>query len=136
MISWAMKFVRKNILIHKDKDYVKYFFSGLFNTALTFAIYSSIIFAKFSYLTANSVAWIVGIAVSFTINSKFVFKKTYSKKRLISFVFVNIFSFFVSTTLLFIMVGINGVNPIMASIIAIPIIMIINFCLLKFAIFK
>lgn len=118
-----------------EKEHIRYLFAGSLSTGLTFLIYTSTVLMGFSYLLANSVAWILGVIVSFNLNARFVFRKSYQHKRAIAFVISNIFSYFASTAMLFVLIHFLSVNSIFASMVTIPFIVVVNFCAVKFVVF-
>ena len=119
-----------------DKDYVRFLLSGGFNTALTFLLYSAGILLGLHYALANAVAWAIGIAVSFFLNSRFVFRKGYTHKRFLSFILSNIFSLILSMAILFVLINAYSLNPIFASVVAIPVVVAVNFFAVKRIVFK
>jgi putative flippase GtrA len=124
------------IRAHGDKDYVRFLLSGGFNTVLTFLLYSAGILAGLHYALANAVAWAIGVAVSFFLNSQFVFRKAYSHKRFLSFVASNIFSLILSMALLSVLIKVYSLDPILASIVTIPVVVAVNFFAVKRIVFR
>ena len=125
-----------HIRAHGDKDYVRFLLSGTFNTVLTFLLYSAGVLLGLHYALANAIAWAIGVAVSFLLNSRFVFRKTYTHRRFLSFVLSNIFSLLLSLTLLSVLIKGWSVDPILASIITIPVVVVVNFFAVKRIVFK
>lgn len=119
-----------------NKPFIRYLFFGGANTALTFLIYSSLVLVNLHYLVANSIAWIVGITVSFLFNSKYVFKRHMSFRRFISFALANGVSYFVSSGFLILMVRGFDMDPIYASLLAIPVVVTTNYVQFKLVVFK
>lgn len=132
-IKNKMKTITLSLL---NKDYTRYLIFGGLNTGLTFIIFSGLILLGLHYLLANSLAWIVGIIVSFIFNSRFVFKKSYNHKRFLKFISSNIFSFCLSNFILFLLIDIFLLHPILSSVIAIPFVVVINYSILKLFIFN
>jgi putative flippase GtrA len=124
------------IRAHGDKDYVRFLLSGGFNTLLTFLVYSACILLGLHYALANAVAWAIGIAVSFFLNSRFVFRKAYSHKRFLCFVASNILSLILSMTLLFVLINVYSLDPILASVITIPVVVAVKFFAVKRIVFR
>jgi putative flippase GtrA len=132
----GLAMIAAQISSQAEKRHVRFLISGCFNTALTFVIYCTGILLGINYLIANSIAWIVGIIVSFSLNSKFVFQKTYSHRRFISFALSNVFALLLSMALLSLIIRIGSVNPILASVITIPIVVVANFLTAKYVVFR
>lgn len=126
----------KVLALYHNQEALRYLIFGGLNTFLTWLVFSGLILLGAHYLIANSLAWIVGILVSFTFNLKFVFKSDYQHKRFLQFVGSNIFSFFLSSAVLALLIDGLGVPPIIASIIAIPVVVVANFILFKYVVFK
>jgi putative flippase GtrA len=124
------------IRAHGDKDYVRFLLSGSFNTALTFLLYSAGILLGLHYALANAIAWAIGIAVSFSLNSRFVFRKGYTHKRFVSFVASNIFSLLLSMAILSVLIEVYSLDSILASIITIPVVVAVNFFAVKCIVFR
>jgi len=129
LIKTAKKYLHKH-------DQLRYLIAGSFNTAMTFIIYCAFIFLGTEYFIANLIAWIFGTINSFVLNLKFVFKKKYSHKKIISFVATNLFGLLLSMSLLALFIEIFHLNPIVASLLSIPIIVITNYTIFKLLIFK
>ena len=117
------------------KDYLRYLIAGGFNTALTFAVYSSLIFLGWRYYFANSASWVVGISVSYVLNSRYVFKQRFGGRKFLSFIASNLVSYFVSMAVLYALIDRGGVSPIYSSVIAIPCVVFVNFVFFKFFVF-
>ena len=117
-------------------EYVRFVSFGCLNTLFCFLIYYSGIMLGLNYALANSIAWIAGVLVAFFLNSTFVFRKRYEHRRLLSFVGWNVLSLIVSTAVLSVLIKIFNVDPIMASVVAIPVVVAANYLTAKFIIFK
>jgi len=69
---------RKGILL---AQFIKFVLVGLTNTAIAFAIYSSILLLGGHYLLGNIVSFLLSVAWSFLLNSRFVFRKKQGEIR-------------------------------------------------------
>jgi putative flippase GtrA len=118
------------------KSCIRFLIAGCFNTCLTFIIYVTGILLGINYLIANSIAWTIGVIVSFLLNSKFVFRKAYMHKRFFMFALSNVFSLAVSMAMLSLMIKACSLNPIMASVITIPVVVVISYLISKFFVFR
>jgi putative flippase GtrA len=121
---------------YSDKDYVRFLLSGAFNTALSFLLYSAGILLGLHYALANAIAWAMGVAVSFSLNSRFVFRKGYTHKRFLSFVASNLFCLVLSMAILSVLIKFYAIDAILASIVTIPIVVGVNFFGVKRIVFK
>jgi len=124
------------IIEYANTEYIKYFFCGGFNTLLTFIIYCAGIRLGFPYYVANSIAWLIGLIVSFILNGRLVFKSTYQHKQFLLFIISNSLSLIISLILLGFLIDYAHLNPIIASIVTIPCIVIFNFLTSKYFVFK
>jgi putative flippase GtrA len=118
------------------KSHVRFLFFGCFNTALTFIIYSAGILLGINYLIANLFAWSIGVIVSFSLNSRFVFRKTYTHGRFFNFGLSNVFGLLLSMVILSLIIKVGALNPILASIFTIPVVVIVNFLTAKYVVFR
>ena len=118
------------------KSYIRFLIAGCFNTSLTFVIYATGILLGINYLIANSFAWTIGVIVSFLLNSKFVFRKVYAHRRFFMFALSNVFGLLVSMAMLSLMIKVGAVNPILASVITIPFVVVMSFLTSKFFVFR
>ncbi len=69
-------------LITAGIQFIKFSIVGLFNTGLNYIIYSSLVFVGLHYLLSNTVAWAIGILVSYLLNTKLVFNTTAKKSAM------------------------------------------------------
>lgn len=93
------------------------------------------------YLDSNLLAWVVGVLFAFVTNKLFVFESksfapSVAAKELAGFVGARVFSFFVETLGLFLMVTVLNWNDYVAKIIVGIIVVIINYVFSKLLIFK
>jgi putative flippase GtrA len=122
--------------LYRNHDVLRYFIFGGVNTVLTWISFSGLTLFGVHYLVSNSLAWIQGILVSFAFNLKYVFKSGYQHRRFCQFVGSNIFSFFLSTSVLALLIDGLNISSIIASLIAIPVVVVANFVLYKHVVFK
>lgn len=93
------------------------------------------------YLDSNLLAWVIGVLFAFITNKLFVFESksfapTVAVKELAGFVGARVFSFFVETFGLFLMVTVLAWNDYLAKIIVGVIVVIINYVFSKLLIFR
>lgn len=123
-------------LSRTDSTYLRYLFFGGLNVSISFIIYCCGIELGFKYYFANSVAWIVGLIVSFIFNTSYVFKSDYHYKKFILLFVSNIFGLIISMMMLRFFIKSCHINPILSSIITIPCVVTVNFLAAKLIIFK
>ena len=118
-----------------DSTLVRHIAAGSLNTGLSFAIYVGAVQGGLHYTIANVIAWTISLVVAFLLASTYVFKKPIEYARLPPFVLSNIASLILSTAMLFTLVNAFSVNPLMASAIVIPIVVVVNFCAARYLVF-
>ena len=119
-----------------QSSHVRFVIFGCFNTALTFIIYATGVMIGTNYLVANIFAWSIGVVVSFSLNSRFTFRKTYAHQRLITFALSNVLGLLLSATMLSLLVRIVALNPVLASLFTIPVVVTANFLAAKYVVFR
>lgn len=115
---------------------------GVFNTIIP---EDSAILKVFSggsdYLDANAIAWVVGVIFAFVTNKLWVFESkdwrpSVAGKELIGFTGARLFSFFVETLMMFVMVSLLTWNEFIAKVIVGVVVVIINYVFSKLIIFR
>ncbi|MFO1305809.1 MAG: GtrA family protein [Burkholderiales bacterium] len=72
---------------HAPGSVPRFLLAGVFNTALTYAIY--VLLLRFvPYAVAFTLAYVMGILVSYALNARFVFRRQASWKSFVRFPFV------------------------------------------------
>jgi putative flippase GtrA len=116
---------------------VKFHIVGAVNTAITYAIYSLLVFSGMQNFAALCVEYPIGIAISFYLNGKYTFGM---KKRRFEMLFRMIISYIPSFVLNFFFLWFftekAGLNSYISQIIAVVLVMIISFILQKTFVFK
>ena len=93
------------------------------------------------YLDANAIAWVAGVVFAFVTNKLWVFeskswKPSVAGKEFVGFMGARIFSFFVETLMMFVMVSLLKWNDFIAKCIVGVVVVIINYVFSKLIIFK
>jgi len=128
--------IKAQILAHGERESVRFIICCAFNSALSFLLYVSGIMLGFSYIIANGFAWTVSIVVAFSLQSRFVFRKAGEiHRRFPAFMVSNVLSLVVSMGMLSLLIRVLSVNPILASIFTVPVLVIMNFVAGKFIVF-
>lgn len=115
---------------------IKYLFVGGVNAILTFIIY--FLFLKIFgvyYLISFSIAWISGVVFTYVINFLWVFKpeeKIRFKNRFIKYFIVYLTSYGTNMFLLKLVKEKAGLDPLIAQLFIIPIVVMINFLGIKY----
>jgi putative flippase GtrA len=117
-------------------ELARFVFAGILNTLLTLAVFIGAIFLGVPYIVANVISWVIGILFSYSLNTIFVFDKIHSIQRLLWFFSTYVVSFLVSTLMLIVFIESYQMNPISAQFIALPLIVLFNYMLSKYLIFR
>jgi len=129
-------------LMKKYEELIKYFIIGVITTIINyviFAIFSTII--KTDIHVSNIIAWIVSVVFAYITNKLFVFDSKSFKlnvliKEILSFGGARIFSLLLEEVILYIFVNLLNMNQLLIKLIANIVVMILNYILSKFIIFK
>jgi len=114
-------------------EFFKFIFFGGVNTVLSYAIY--VIFQLFLiYPVAFSLAYILGIFMSYYLNSRFVFNRKVALDRALQYPLVYLVQYLLSLLLLCVLVEIFSLNKLIAAALIIPITIPITFFLSRFII--
>lgn len=131
-----------NELIKKYEELIKYFIIGVMTTIINyiiFALLSSVI--KIDMHISNIIAWIVSVIFAYFTNKLFVFEsKSFELKvigkEIISFGAARIFSLLLEEIILYVFVNLLNMNQLIIKLIANVVVMVLNYVLSKFIIFK
>ena len=125
-------------LINKIKDSSFFCFAlvGAINTGFSFIIYILLLRLDLYYILASILAYIAGIAVSYLLNTKFVFKEEKTIKNLSKFVSVYLTALAINTGLLYALVNLIGFNPVLGQIGVTCLVLFYNYVLQKLWTFK
>ncbi len=119
----------------------RYGIVGGLNTLITFIAYAIMVYAGFAYQFANLLAWLLGLVCGYFFSLVFVFgeKKSSPKadsRQFLKFCVMYGFSFSLSTAALMVLVESGLTGPVNAQFIVIPLIVIVNFVVSKYLVFK
>ncbi|MEB3100937.1 GtrA family protein [Ferviditalea candida] len=107
-----------------NKQFIKFIIVGLINTVSTYLLY--LIFLKLtSYFWAYSISYILGIIISYFLNTLFVFREKTSLKKFLQFPIVYLVQYLINTFFLYLFVNVlsirKEISPIIIIVITIPI---------------
>jgi len=128
--------IKDRIRAYSKKSFVRYVIFGCFNTGLSFAVYTAGILLGLHYVVANCIAWAFSVIMAFMLTSRYVFQKPGMLRKFPIFALSNLFSLIVSMAILSVLIGILSMNPIFASVLSIPAVVTMNFCALKYIVFR
>lgn len=109
---------------------IRFLIGGITNTLLTYVIYLLLLY-MIPYTTAYTLSYAMGIISGFTINTYFVFRSKWNWMKFFSFPLIHIFNYIASMGLLVTSTEILGAPKEISPIIAIIIMLPINFILTR-----
>jgi len=101
-------------------QFVRFIASGAVNTGITYALYL-LMLPLIGYLTAYSAAYVVGILLSYWLNSAFVFRQPMHWRSLARFPLVYVVQYLLNGALLWLFVDMLGVDDRIALLAAIAV---------------
>ena len=123
-------------LIKKYKEIIFYLFFGVCTTIINFFVFW--IFSKyFNPEISNVFAWIISVIFAFVTNKLWVFRTTgFVFKELLEFTASRILSFAIDEGLLILLISYFFLNALISKIITNIFVVLLNYLLSKFIIFK
>jgi len=126
----------------KYKEVILYLVFGVLTTVINivaFYLFNNIL--QIDYKISNVVAWFLSVIFAFITNKSIVFEsknksKKETTKEVISFIVARIFSLVVDMLLMIFMIDALKTNDLIAKIIVNIVVVVINYVLSKFLIFK
>lgn len=114
-------------------EFFKFIFFGGINTVLTYAIY--VVFLLFLiYPVAYSLAYFLGIFISYYLNSRFVFKRDVRLVKAFQYPLVYLVQYLLGVSLLSVLIEIFSLNKFIAPALVIMITIPVTFFLSRFII--
>ncbi len=107
-------------------QFLRFLITGGINTALTYALYL-LLLPLLGYLAAYSAAYVIGILVSYWLNSVFVFRQPMSWRSLARFPLVYVVQYLLTAALLWLFVDTLGVDERFALLAAIAVTVPVTF---------
>jgi len=123
-------------------QFFKFGVVGLSNTAISYLIYSLLVYVGLHYLAASVVAFVLSVLNSFFWNHKFVFKDETGGKRDITRALIRTYASYafsgliVSNILLYIFIELFGVSKYIAPLFGLVVTVPLNYILNKLWAFK
>jgi putative flippase GtrA len=131
-----LRFGKKQFIV----QFVKFSIIGVFNTIISYVIYSIFIYLNSHYLAASICAFVVGVLNAFYWNSKYVFKKIsrFNHIKSLSKIFIayGITGLLLQNLLLYFYIEIFQFSAYLAPVFCLFITVPSNFLLNKFWVFK
>ena len=107
-------------------QFFRFLVAGAINTGITYGIYL-LLLPLLGYLSAYSAAYVIGIVLSYGLNSAFVFRQRMTWRGLVRFPLVYIVQYALTATLLWIFVDMLGVDERFALLAAIVVTIPVTF---------
>lgn len=129
-------------LIKKYEEIIKYLIIGVATTALNYIVFALLInIANIEMHTSNIIAWFVSVIFAYFTNKLFVFESKSFKlnilgKEILSFGTARILSLVLEEIILYVFVNLLNMNQLIIKLIANVIVVIVNYILSKFIIFR
>ena len=101
-----------------NSEFLRYVIVGGTNTAITYAIYLLLLF-MLPYSAAYTIAYLSGIPIAYTLNSRFVFHKPLHWKKAFQFPLVYVVQYLAGIVLLFLWVEVLRVSDVIAPLLVI-----------------
>lgn len=129
-------------LIKRYEEILKYLIIGILTTVINYIVFVILVnSAKIEMHTSNIIAWIVSVIFAYFTNKLFVFESKSFKlkvltKEILTFGIARIMSLLLEEAILYIFVNLLSMNKLIIKLIANIIVIILNYILSKFIIFK
>ena len=129
-------------LIKKNKEIIKYLIIGVLTTALNYYIFAILVNnVKIEMHISNIIAWLISVIFAYFTNKLLVFEsKSFQfnvlKKEILSFATARVLSLVLEEIILYVFVNILNMNKLIIKLIANAIVVVVNYILSKFIIFK
>lgn len=115
----------------RGREFVGFFLAGGVATLVNYAVFLVLLILNVQYLVASAMGFLSGIGVSFTINRLYVFtNRTSSKARFVRYMAAYLVALTVQLFLLETSVQL-GVRPEISNIVAILIVVVVNFFVVR-----
>lgn len=129
-------------LIKKYEELIKYLVIGVLTTVINYIIFAILVkCANIDMHVSNIIAWLVSVVFAYFTNKLFVFESKSFKlkvieKEVLSFGAARIFSLVLEEVILYVFVNLLNMNELIIKLISNVIVIIVNYILSKFIIFK
>ena len=107
-------------------QFFRFLVSGTINTGVTYGLYL-LLLPRLGYLASYSAAYVIGIVLSYGLNSVFVFRQPMTWRGLVRFPLVYVLQYALTSVLLWIFVDLLGVDERIALLAAIAVTVPVTF---------
>ena len=129
-------------LIKKNEEIIKYLVIGVLTTVINYVIFAILVnITKVEMHASNIIAWVISVIFAYFTNKLFVFESKSFKldilgKEIVSFGVARVLSLIMEEIILYVFVNLLNMNQLIIKLIANIIVIIVNYILSKFIIFK
>lgn len=124
------------------KETIRYLLMGVVTSAVNLSVFFLMTeWLGINYLLSNITAWVMTVLVGFVGNKKYVFKTPYGSRRAVlseflKFGYGRVFSFFVDTALLWLLVSVCGFDSAIIKLVNSVVVVLLNYVISKRWVFK
>lgn len=119
------------------RELISYLIAGILTTAVNFLMYYILIYFEIEYKKANTIAFLISVIFAFFINKKYVFSSNKSfGNEFLKFFAGRIFTYALDIGTMMFLVELLGVSKYSSKIWANAVVMVSNYLLSKFWIFR
>ena len=120
----------------RSRPFIGFVFAGGVATIVNYALFSALMVLGVHYLVSSAVGYSSGIIISFLINRRFVFKSSGdSRAQLVRYTLIYLGAMFVQLGLLEALVRVS-LDPFIANALAIIIVVVLNFFVIRRFVFR
>jgi putative flippase GtrA len=116
-----------------DTEFKRFLAAGSFNTIAGYALYL-VFHLVLDYRLAYTASYLIGIPVSYWINTRFVFRSAWSWKRLAAFPSVYLMQYVLGLALIWLFVDHLDISEKIAPLLAVPVTVPLTFLASRFII--
>jgi len=121
------------------QKFIKFSIVGFINTAVSYLVFFILLeIGHVAYLLSSILAYLVGIIISYIGNKYWTFRasRTAVREEFIKFFILNLIGLAINTAIMACLVEIFKLNPLIAQILAMSVVIFYNFSGSKFWVFK
>ncbi len=112
-----------------DREPIRFLLAGGINTVVTYLVYLALLDAL-GYRLAFSTAFVLGILLGYQLNIRFVFRTTFSLRKMLQYPVVYLAQYFLGLAFIAMLVELAGINqkiaPLINVALMIPLTYVIN----------
>ncbi len=133
---------RVKALYLRHRTLIDYIFFGGLTTAVNYAVYFALTrLVAVDYMAANAIAWAAAVAFAFVVNKKYVFSSQATGfgpvlREVLLFVAARLSSLGIESGLLYLLVGLAGLNDAIVKIMVGFVVILANYAFSKLIVFR